>query len=278
MFKEINMNKITLKNVYGREKKYYLQPMKQKNGTNLPFVKKVRYNQNGESEMILSPDELNDPNRAYFVPEDELIEIYSGKTFNLDDPYEKNLWECVRTNPVIAPERTAKDQNGNLLIDGTQERYGRADFYVEREGEVSKRRVSRIQLVTKAYVFIEGDSPAGRITKCKLLGKAMRNAPDTDVQDYLYSRAEKNPQEIIDLYTGSDQALKLLIIDAKDKNIITNQSGIWMFSETMLGATDEAIIMYLKNPDNKNIYDAIKNLTFPEMVKQPATNKGNKVK
>lgn len=260
------MNKITLKNVYGREKKYYLQPMKQKNGTNFPFVKKVRYNEHGDSEMILSPDELNDPERDYFIPEDELIEIYSGRTFNLDDPYERNLWKCIETNPIIAPERTAKDKYGNYLIDGTQERYGRADFYVEREGEVSKRRVSRIQLVTKAFVFIENDSPAGRITKCKLLGKAMRNAPDTDVQDYLYSRAQKNPQEIIDLYTGSDQALKLLIIDAKDKNIITNQSGIWMFSETMLGATDEAIIMYLKNPENQNIYDSIKNLTFPDMV------------
>lgn len=207
------MNKITLKNVYGREKKYYLQPMKQKNGTNFPFVKKVRYNEHGDSEMILSPDELNDPERDYFIPEDELIEIYSGRTFNLDDPYERNLWKCIETNPVIAPERTAKDKYGNYLIDGTQERYGRADFYVEREGEVSKRRVSRIQLVTKAFVFIENDSPAGRITKCKLLGKAMRNAPDTDVQDYLYSRAQKNPQEIIDLYTGSDQALKLLIME-----------------------------------------------------------------
>ncbi|MEG0773668.1 hypothetical protein [Clostridium sp.] len=167
---------------------------------------------------------------------------------------------------MIAPERTAKDKQGNYLIDGTQERYGRADFYIERDGEISKKKVSRIQLVTKAYVFIENDSPSGRITKCKLLGKAMRNAPDTDVQDYLYNRAEKSPQEIIDLYTGSDQAVKLLVIDAKDKNIIVNQSGIWMFSETMLGATDDAIILYLKNPENKNIYEAIKDLTFPEMV------------
>lgn len=260
------MSKITLKNVYGREKKYYLQPMKQKNGINFPFVKKVRYTENGDSEMILSPDELNSPERDYFIPEDELIEIYSGRTFDLDNPYEANLWKCIEHNPVIAPERTSKDKNGNYLIDGTQERYGRADFYIEREGEVSKRRVARIQVVTKAYTFIENDSPAGRITKCKLLGKAMRNAPDTDVQDYLYSRAEKNPQEIIDLYTGSDQAIKLMIIDAKDKRVITNQSGIWMFSETMLGATDEAIILYLKNPDNQNIFDSIKELTYPDMV------------
>lgn len=258
---------ITLRNVYGREKRYFLQPCKQKNGTNLPFVKKVRHTETGDSEMILSPNEMNDPNRDYFLPEDLLIEIYGGKTFDLDNPYEKNLWEAIKDNPLIAPERDAKDKDGVLLIDGTKERYGRADFYIEKEGELSRKRVNRIQLVTKAYTFIEADSTAGRLTKCKLLGKSMRNAPDTDVQDYLYSRAEKNPNEIIELYTGSDQALKLLIIDAKDKRVITKQNGIWMFSETMLGATDESIILYLKNPENSAIYESIKGLTFPDMVR-----------
>lgn len=224
------MSKITLRNVYGREKRYFLQPSPQKNGVNLPFVKKVRYDAQGESEMILGPDELNDPNRDYFIPEDMLIEVYGGKTFDLDDPYERNLWKCIENNPLIAKKRDARDKNGVLLIDGTQERYGRADFYIEEEGEASQRRVSRIQLVTKAYTYIEQDSASGRLTKCKLLGKAMRNAPDTDVQDYLYSRAEKNPQEIIDIYTGSDQALKLLLIDAKDKRVITNNSGIWSYT------------------------------------------------
>lgn len=265
---------ITLRNVYGREKKYFLQPCKQKNGTNLPFVKKVRYDANGESEMILSTDEANDPNRDYFIPEDMLIEVYGGRTFDLTDPYQKNLWLAIKDNPVIAPERDATDSRGVRLIDGTQERYGRADFYPEKEGELATKNISRIQLVTKACVFIEQDSAAGRLTKCKLLGKAMRNAPDPDVQYYLYERAQKNPQEIIDLYTGSDQALKLLIIDAKDNKVISNQSGIWMFSETMLGATDEAIIMYLKHPDNKNILDSIRDLTYPDMIiKKPTTKK-----
>lgn len=240
--------------------------MKQKNGINYPFVKKVRYNENGDSEMILSEAERNDPKRDYFIPEDMLIEIYGGKTFDLDNPYEKNLWEAIKENPLISVDRDAKDANGNYLIDGTKERYGKADFYIEKEGAVSKKRVSRIQLVTKAYVYIEGDSAAGRLTKCKLLGKAMRNAPDADVLDYLYTRAEKNPNEIIELYTGSDQALKLMLIDAKDKHVITNQSGIWMFSDTMLGPTDESIILYLKNPESKAIYDHIKDLTYPDMA------------
>ena len=94
----------------------------------------------------------------------------------------------------------------------------------------------------------------------------MRSAVPVDVQNYLYERAEKNPNEIIELYTGSDQALKLLLIDAKDKRVIVNKSGIWMFSETMLGATDESIIVFLKNPANNSIYEEIKALTFPEMI------------
>lgn len=267
------MSLITLRNVYGRDKRYFLQPSKQKNGTNFPFVKKVRHNEYGDSEMILGPDEMNDPNRDYFIPEDMLIEIYSGKTFDLDDPLERNLWECIKNNPVIAPERDARDSNGVLLIDGTQERYGRADFYIEREGAASQKRVSRIQLVTKAYTFIEQDTAAGRLTKCKLLGKAMRNQPDSDIQDYLYSRAERNPNEIIELYTGSDQALKLLTIDAKEKRILTSESGIWMFGDTMVGVNDEAIIMYLKNPDNKSVLDNIKALTYPEFVSKITKNK-----
>lgn len=267
------MSTITLRNVYGREKKYFLQPCKQKNGTNLPFVKKVRITDRGESEMILSPNELNDPMRDYFIPEDMLIEVHSGKTFNLDDPMERNLWEAIKDNPVIAPERDARDSNGVLLIDGTQERYGRADFYIEREGAASQKRVSRIQLVTKAYTFIEQDTAAGRLTKCKLLGKAMRNQPDSDIQDYLYSRAEKNPNEIIELYTGSDQALKLLVIDAKEKRVLVLENGIWMFGDTMVGVNDDAVILYLKNPDNKALLDNIKALTYPEFASKAIKNK-----
>ena len=95
------MSIITIKNVYGREKRTFVQPMKMKNGMNYPFVKKVRYNANGDSEMILSPDELNSKEREYFIPEDEMIELYGGKTFDTDNPYERNLWEEGLTLEMI---------------------------------------------------------------------------------------------------------------------------------------------------------------------------------
>ena len=53
----------------------------------------------------------------------------------------------------------------------------------------------------------------------------MRNAPFTDAQDMLLQEAEKRPAKIIDLYTGQDTGIQLLILDAKEKNILRKVNG-----------------------------------------------------
>lgn len=259
-------NIITLRSVYGKVKTYYFNPMRGKNGTYPPFVKRVRVSADGrDTEMILSEQELNSDQRDFFIPEDLEIIVTDGTTFDLSNQYQKNIWECIKDSHLIAPERGAKDEHGNLLIDGDIRRYGLAELYVERPGVESKKRVSRIKLVTKAYTFIEQDTSEHRKVICKLLGKSMRNAPDTDIQDYLYQKAEKDPNLIIDIYTSADQALKLLLIDGKQKNVIRTQSGVLMYSDTALGVTDEAAILFLKDPKNKAIYDSIVYEVFEDM-------------
>lgn len=259
-------NIITLRSVYGKVKTYYFNPMRGKNGTYPPFVKRVRVSADGrDTEMILSEQELNSDQRDFFIPEDLEIIVTDGTTFDLSNQYQKNIWECIKDSHLIAPERGAKDEHGNLLIDGDIRRYGLAELYIERPGVESKKRVSRIKLVTKAYTFIEQDTSEHRKVICKLLGKSMRNAPDTDIQDYLYQKAEKDPNLIIDIYTSADQALKLLLIDGKQKNIIRTQSGVLMYSDTALGVTDEAAILFLKDPKNKAIYDSIVYEVFGDM-------------
>lgn len=259
-------NIITLRSVYGKVKTYYFNPMRGKNGTYPPFVKRVRVSADGrDTEMILSEQELNSDQRDFFIPEDLEIIVTDGTTFDLSNQYQKNIWECIKDSHLIAPERGAKDEHGNLLIDGDIRRYGLAELYVERPGVESKKRVSRIKLVTKAYTFIEQDTSEHRKVICKLLGKSMRNAPDTDIQDYLYQKAEKDPNLIIDIYTSADQALKLLLIDGKQKNIIRTQSGVLMYSDTALGVTDEAAILFLKDPKNKAIYNSIVYEIFGDM-------------
>lgn len=257
-------NTITLRSAFGKVKSVWFNPVKDKNGMYPPFVKEVRMNPNGESEMILSEKDLNDPDRAGFIPADMEILVEDGTTFNLDNILERHKWEAIKNSELIVEERGARDEKGNLIIDGDKNRYGRAEFWVEKPGEESARRIKRKQLITKANVFIEQDSAEGRVTKVKLLGKRMYNAPDSDIQDFLYQKAEANPNLIIDLYTGQDQQLRLLFIEATDKNIIKKVSGIFMYGDVRLGVNDEAVIFFFKDPANKQILDEIKIQTFPE--------------
>ena len=257
--------KITLRSPY-KVKEYHFQPLKGANGMNLPFVKKVRYDHNGNSEMILSEAERNDPNSVYFIPEDMDIVVTEGTTFDLDNPYENNLWEAIKDSELIAPTRDSRDSNGDLIIDGNRYRYGRAELYVDIPGEQSERSVKKRMLVTKAWMYIEQDSIDGRLTKCKLLGKNLKHAPSSDVQDYLYTEAEKNPEKIIDLYTNGDTALKLLCVDAKEKGVVKKVGGLYTYGDAVLGATDDAMILFFKTAANKSILDLIKRETYPEFI------------
>ena len=92
----------------------------------------------------------------------------------------------------------------------------------------------------------------------------MENAPDSDVEDYLYQVAEKNPDMVLELYTSGDIALKLLLIDAKKNGVILKKDGMYNYADNVLGATDDAVLLFFKIPANKRILDQIKFETYPE--------------
>lgn len=279
-------NKITLRSWASKVKEYHFQPCRQKNGARLPFVKPVRYDSMGNAEMILSQDEMNDPNRDYFLAEDADIVVTDGTTFDLDDPLQRNKWEAIKNSDLIVPTRDYKLSNGDYAIDGNKRRYGIAELWVDIPGEESERNVARIKKLTEAYTCISKDSKQGRLTRCKLLGKYMENAPDADVEEYLYQEAQRNPDIILELYKSSDMALKLLLIDAKQKGIIMKNNGMYMYGEAVLGATDDAVLIFFKTSTNQAITDQIKYETYPEYAPvskleekiEAATPKGKKSK
>lgn len=257
---------ITLRSVY-KVKEYHVQPTKQPNGLNWPWVKPVRVGADGRSEMVLTPQEQDDPNRAYFIPEDMDIQLTDGTTFNLMDPLQYNIWMSIKDCSIIAPSRDARDNNGNLIIDGDKKRYGIAELYIDVAGEESERSVTRKKLITKAWTLIENDSINGVLTKCKLLGRNMKNSPMPDAIDFLYREAERMPNRIIDLYENKDTALKLLHIDAIEKGLITKKNGMFVFGDVVLGSNEDSVLLFLKLPTSKNILDQLTIETYPDIAK-----------
>ena len=268
---------IVLRSVWGKAgQKYGIQPQRNRDGRYPSCVRRVDTN----GDMILSDsDKELDPDTL--VAENEIIVIADGTTFDLKNPREAARWEAIKDCFLIAPDRNAKDDAGNYLIDGSTDgnsgrfgqssRYGRAELYIYRPGMEAKKRLSRKKLINKAYNFIENDEAGyeGWIRMAKVLGRNMSNLPAPDVQEFLMSEAEKNPERIINLYTGGDLAMRLLFVTAKEKGVIKKKGGVYFYGEdydVTLGAGDDAVIEWMLNPRNKQTLDLIKKDSFNDII------------
>ena len=272
---DLKSNIVVLRSVFGKVgQKYYIHPQKDRNGRYPACVKRV----DSQGDFILTPEELGKESRgeAAYIKEDALFVIEDGKTFNLDDVYEAAEWEAIKNCELIAPDRFAKNDKGEYLIDGTVDpktkrpRYGVAELYVDRPGFEAQRRVTRRKLIVEASNYIMNDERGyeGRLLVAKVLGRDMKNQPNADVEDYLLSIAEKTPEKIIGAYTGGDIQLRMLFIEAREKGVIFKKDGLYLFGEdgkVTIGATDSAVVEWMKQSKNQKTLSLIRKDTYPEM-------------
>ena len=272
---DVKSNIVVLRSVFGKVgQKYYIQPQKDSRGRYADCVKRV----NSEGDIILTREEIEKESKglAAYIPVDKLFVIEDGKTFNLDDVYERAEWEAIKNCDLIAPDRFAKNENGDYLIDGTidpkskRPRYGTAELYVDRPGFESQRRVTRKKLIVEASNYIMNDERGyeGRLLTARVLGRDMRNQPNADIEDYLLSIAEKTPEKIIDCYTGGDMKLRILFIEAREKGVLIKKQGVYVYGEdgkVILGATDDAVIEWMKASKNAKTLALIRKDTYPDM-------------
>lgn len=273
---DIKSNIVTLRSVYGKVgQKYYIQPQRDpKTGRFPSCVKRV----NSQGDMILTQQEVEQEAQGLvaFIPEDKVFTIQDGITYNLDDIYQAAEWEAIKHCDLIAPDRLAKNDNGDYLIDGTVDpkakrpRYGTAELYVERPGYESGKRVSlkKKQLEAANYIFNDERGYDGRLLVARVLGRNMSNQPNSDVEEYLLSIAEKTPDKIISAYTGGDINLQMLFIQARENNVIEKKNGLFMYGDAILGATDQAAVSWMKEAKNAKLLAIIRKEAYPEMFEE----------
>ena len=269
---DIKSNIVVLRSVWGkRGQKYYIQPQKDSKGQYPACVRKV----NSDGDMILKHGD--DPD--FLIPEDRIFTLYDGVTFNLDDPYQAVEWEAIENCFLIAPSRFAKDANGNYLIDGTPDivsnsnygaksRYGRAELYVERPGLEAQQKVTRAKLELQATNYIYQYGYEDWLTFAKVLGRNMENQPVPDVEYFLISVAKKTPEKIIEICSGGDLANRVLFITAKERGVIRKKNGMYIYGEEgdlILGASEDAVIDWMRQPRNKKTLELIRKDAYPEL-------------
>ena len=270
--------KIILKSTYDKaELKYWIQPCRDEFGRFPECVKTV----NSAGDMVLTETERERELKGeiYYIPENTYFLVTNGTTFNLNNIEEYCKWEAIKHCPLIAKSRFEKDKNGVPIIDGPNAhgefkstnggRNGIAELYIDRPGLETNRRISRKQLIFKAQSFIYNDEHGlqGQLNMARLLGKNMQNQPAADVLDYLITIAETFPEKIINLYTGGDTSLRLLFIEARDQNVIYIKDKLYLYGDNIvLGATDDAVIAWMKEPRNLKVLELIKKDTYPDLI------------
>ena len=262
-------NEIILRSVYGKvAQTYFIQPCPDPRTGRLPNCVRNVKGPVDNTEMILSEDDVDQMNSGakHFVPADKVFEIVDGSVFNLDDIVDKAHWESIKFCNWIAKDRYERDAKGELVIDGGEKRYGIADLYVERPGEITKVKISKKQLVHRACAYVYEDKPTERVKKAKVLGRNLATAMEADVIDYLVDIAEKKPKKIIDLYEGEDWKMQLFILDAIDRGGIRKSENIYKYDDKMLGGTIEATVTFLRDLRFKKLLESIKRETYPEML------------
>lgn len=269
---DLKSNIVVLRSVWGkRGQKYYIQPQKNSKGQYPDCVRKV----NSDGDMILKHGD----NPDFLIPEDRIFTLQDGTTFNLNDPYQAIEWQAIENCFLIAPSRFAKDSSGNYLIDGTPDivsnsnygaksRYGRAELYVERPGLEAEQKVTRAKLEVQAVNYIYQYGYEDWLTFAKVLGRNMENQPVPDVEFFLISVAKKTPEKIIEICSGGDLANRVLFITAKENGVIRKKNGMYMYGEDgdlILGASEEAVIDWMRQPKNKKTLELIRKDAYPDL-------------
>ncbi len=282
-------NIVVLKSVYGKTsgQDFHILPcIDPETGDYPDCVRPSVINADGTiGQMILSEKDLNERSKGkVFIPMEVPIVVKHNETFDLNKPYDAARWEAIKNSKLIAKERFQKDGKGNYIVDGERAQlsatgmirghYGLADLYIDRPGVAAKNRNDFRVLQAKAITLIGEDSLDGMIKKCRLLEKDMTHANPNDVADYLMSFAQKDPEKIIQLYTGNDTANRLLVIDALEKKVIIKRDNLLIYADNIvLGASVDAAVTYLMSPNGVKVKELIMQETYPELYAKKEKSK-----
>lgn len=267
---------IVLKSTYGKSGiKIKIYPCPMPNGMMPPCVRKV----DADGDMIMSDaDKKAWGSGTVFIPENQPVIVEHNTTFDLTNPLQAAQWEAIKNSKFIAPERDAKDGSGNYIIDGGMPtidrydnphgRYGLAELYIERPGRTSDIRMSLEKKIFEAKGLVFNDSKEHQIMVCRLYDKDMSHSHTADIEAFLIDQAQSNPERLIKYYNSEESAARLLVIMARDANVIVTKSDGMYYSDIKLGRNLDTTVELLKLPENKPLRQAIQNETFPNMEKK----------
>ena len=177
--------------------------------------------------------------------------IKDGTVFDLNDPVQKITWDWVKHAPCIAmSEEECQFTPG-------------AEFYVYLENKEAEKSVTKRELKVKAMQLVMDDNSVNYNMRVKLLGINMDGESQIVLKDYLLEQAEKDFKKVIDIYESHDVSARILLMKAKEKNVVTiGAGGIYRYGNNVLGMTENSAVSWLTDRENKHLVEVLEPRSF----------------
>lgn len=232
--------KITLKSVFSKDQKVMVDPV-----------------WDYQRQWYKGMDRLSDDQKKkmdFYVDENSTATLQNGVTFDLDDKVGRMQWDWIQWCPIIAEDFAACQRSPRAL------------FYIDNEEREAQKGLSEAETILKAMNYVQTDKPQNWKTRVRLLGLNMDEDPDLTIKNYLMKMARKldTAYKVINVYENNELGVQLLFLQARDKGIIEQKNGAFLFGSTVLGISEDTVIKYLQDPANSTVIEQISKETNPE--------------
>lgn len=191
------------------------------------------------------------------TPESKFV-LKDGVSFDLNDPIAKATWDWVQHCSCIAQS-----------LEECQFTPG-AEYYIFMENTAAFEKIGKRERKHKATQYVLDDAQTNYPLRSLLLGVDMTGMSPVVIKEFLLDQAELATDKVLEIYEAKDLSLRLLLLKALQKNIITlDSSGMYRYNTTVLGMSEASSISWMNDVDNKHTVEMIEREVNPEYFAAP---------
>jgi len=234
-----------------------------------------------DQKLHCQPVRIGRSDRFYGVPftieEKELYKKIYGYEFSIEHAVE--TLEEGYTFDLHKTDHIAKAywalMNDSIALDNDELKYGKKYFYVYNPKEAESSKIQTIKKRKKASDTVESLTPEEMLYYGVMLDLPARSISNEQLYILLNDKAVMEPDKILAVANDPDKPIRMLLDNLVQYRIIVIRDGYYMLPDgTPVAPSEEAVISYLKMPQNADQVNALRKALESKLVvsKQDALN------
>jgi hypothetical protein len=167
---------------------------------------------------------------------------------DLNNPMDFITYKVLMASPRVA--ESDKDED--------RVKKPKAEYAIFDEQEKAKRENVKVNLKKKAWKIFNTSSAKQMRDILKLLGVQAHNASTEIVENKLSEIVDSRPEDVINIKEDANFKMKVFLSDCINAKALRRNAGAYFFGDIHLGHDQETTIVFLEDPENQEIYLALK--------------------